>query len=39
MVQLFNTENYQNVCNLGKYIYNDKKLKSSFVVTDNIYCA
>ena len=33
LVQLFNTENYITVSNLGKFIFNSMKLRNSFTIT------
>ena len=33
LVQLFNTENYITMSNLGKFIFNSMKLRSSFTIT------
>ena len=33
LVQLFNTENYITMSNLGKFIFNSMKLRTSFTIT------
>ena len=33
LVQLFNTENYITMSNLGKFIFNSMKLRNSFTIT------
>ena len=33
IVQLFNTENYITMSNLGKFIFNSMKLRSSYTIT------